>query len=191
MIKSFLPWILFFLLAGNSNQSLETAIIAATIASIIFDLKYLKKGFVLSWGTTIFFTSIFFAVVILKNQSIAKYTPFLCNAALAVIAWISLLIKKPFTNQYAKETVPAEQWQHPLFIKINYILTSVWAMLFSVGTSLSLIQLYQPSFNSFFSQVTAWALPVFGVWFTSWFPDWYKAKYFKNLSGCVVIDLLE
>lgn len=180
MLKNFMPWILFFILMGSSKQQLETAIIVAIIAAFLFDFKRLKNGFVLNWGTILFFGFIFVAVIIFKNKWIATYSGLLSNGALAMIAWVSILIRKPFTIQYAKETVPSDQWKHPLFIKINYLLTAVWAILFSIGTALPLILLYQPSFSSSIFQIISWLPPVLGIWFTTWFPEWYKANYFKK-----------
>lgn len=180
ILKSFLPWILFFILIGHSQEKLETAIIVATVASFLFDFKRIKKGFILSIGTILFFIFIFVSVVIFKNEWIATYSGFLSNGALAVIAWISILIRKPFTVQYAKETVSSDKWKNPLFIKINYLLTTAWGILFSIGTALPLILLYEPSFPSSVFQIIAWSPVIFGIWFTEWFPEWYKARYFKK-----------
>lgn len=55
IIQNFLPWILFFILAGSTQQQLNIAIIIAATTSIVFEYKALKKGFILSWGTLIFF----------------------------------------------------------------------------------------------------------------------------------------
>ena len=46
-----------------------------------------------------------------------------------MIVIVSMLLKKPFTIQYSKEQTPPEHWNSPLFLKINWILTSVWAVL--------------------------------------------------------------
>jgi hypothetical protein len=47
VVQSFLPWIIFFILTGHTQQQLDIAIIVAAIISIIFELKGLKQGFVL------------------------------------------------------------------------------------------------------------------------------------------------
>lgn len=51
IIQSFLPWILYFVIKGKTQVSLDIAVIVAVLTSIFFELKALKKGFVLSWGT--------------------------------------------------------------------------------------------------------------------------------------------
>src|SRR5438132_1124226 len=96
IIQSFFPWILYFVLLRHTQQQHDIAIIAAAIASIFFEFNGLKKGFILSWGTVIFFIFMFIAIVLLKNQWVIKYSWIFSSGALALIAWISILIRKPF-----------------------------------------------------------------------------------------------
>ncbi len=182
VIQSFLPWILFFMLAGNTQQQLDTAIIVAAVTSIVFELKSLKKGFILSWGTLIFFIFMIVAVILLRNQWVAKFSWIFSNGALAIIAWVSIIIRKPFTIQYAKEQVSKDKWQHPLFLKINYLLTAVWGIVFLTGIGLHVIRIYFPAFDGWSYEVISYLPSVFGIWFTTWFPDWYKERYMKALK---------
>ena len=73
IIQGFMPWIIYSILAGKSQHQLDVAIIAALIAFAVFDMKALRKGFVLSWGTLIFFVGMLIAITILKNQWIAQH----------------------------------------------------------------------------------------------------------------------
>jgi hypothetical protein len=180
IIQSFLPWILFFIISGHSEQQLDIAIIIAASTSIIFEFNWLKKGFILSWGTLIFFAFMFIAVILFRNQWVAGYSWIFFNVALVSIAWISILIRKPFTIQYAKEQISPDQWQHPLFLKINYLLTATWGILFLIGIGLDLLRIYQPSFNGLIYEIVSYIPSVFGIWFTTWFPQWWKEKYTSN-----------
>lgn len=183
VIQSFLPWILFFILAGQTQQQLDFAIIAAAVSSIVFEFKSLKKGFVLSWGTLIFFIFMFVAVVLLKNQWIEKFSWIFSNGALVIIAWVSIIIRKPFTIQYAKKQVSQDKWQHPLFLKINYLLTMVWGLIFLTGIGLHIMRIYYPIFISgLYYEIISYVPSMFGIWFTSRFPDWYKEKYLRKLQ---------
>lgn len=180
IIKSFLPWILFFVLAGSTSRQLDVAIIVAALTSVFFEYHDLKKGFILSWGTLIFFIFMFIAVVLLKMQWIAKNSWIFSNGALALIAWISLLIRKPFTIQYAKQQVSEDKWNHPLFFKINDLLTGVWGLIFSVGIGLHILRLYYPMFDGWIYELISYIPSIFGIVFTAWFPDWYKEKYIEK-----------
>lgn len=176
MLENFLPWILFFLIAGKSQGQLDAAIIVAAFASIVFERNGLKKGFVLSWGTLIYFIFMLLAVVLVKNQWVAQHAWLFSNGALAVIAWVSILIRKPFTMQYARELVSEDKWKNPVFIKINYILSIVWGAIFMAGMGLHILKLIFPAFTGSVFELTTYLPSLFGIWFTTWFPTWYKNK---------------
>lgn len=180
IIRSFLPWILYFAISGNTQLQLDIAIIVAATTSIIFELNELKKGFILSWGTLIFFIFMFITVVLFKNQWLAKHAWFFSNSALALIAWISILVRRPFTIQYAKEQVSEDKWQHPLFIKINYILSSIWGLIFLINLGVNIIQTYNIEYRGWAYELTSYIPSIFGIWFTAWFPNWYKEKYIRE-----------
>lgn len=57
----------------------------------------------------------------------------LSNIALAAFAIITLVIRKPFTLAYARDTTPREHWDTPLFLRINYAISAVWAGAFLVS----------------------------------------------------------
>jgi len=42
---------------------------------------------------------------------------------------------EPFTSQFAKKTTPPDRWDNPVFIRINLIMTYVWADIFALGPS--------------------------------------------------------
>ncbi len=176
ILENFLPWILFFALAGKSQGQLDAAIICAAVASIYFERQGLRKGFVLSWGTLIFFIFMFIAVVVFKNQWVAQHAWLFSNGALAAIAWISVIIRKPFTLQYAKEITSPEKWNHPVFIKINDILTMVWGAVFLAGLGLHIVKLLMPTFTGWTFELTTYLPSIFGVWFTTRFPAWYRDR---------------
>lgn len=99
---------------------------------IILNFREVKKGFILPWGSMIFFA--FFALNnYFKFWNWADTHTFLIiNSALALIVLFSMAIGKPFTLQYAKEEVPKNSWNSPHFLRINWILTSIWAVLMIV-----------------------------------------------------------
>lgn len=170
LIQTFLPWILFFIFVGHNLHQLELAVLLAAVTSILFEYKRLKLGFILSWGTVLFFVFMFVAVVLFKNEWIATHTWLFSDSALAAIAWISIFLRKPFTMQYAKLEVSSDKWQHPLFLKINYILTIFWGMIFLCNLALHMINA---------NQIISWLLPILAIWFTRWFPNWYREKHYS------------
>lgn len=176
IVQSFLPWILYFSLLGPTQSQMSMALGVAAVTSIVFELNALKKGFVLSWGTLIFFIFMLVVVVILKSQLAVKYAWVISHTGLAFIAWTSILLRRPFTIQYAKARVSKDKWGHSLFLEINYILTSIWGVVFLLGLGLSILRLYNPEFSGWSFELISYLPSIFGVWVTTWFPDWYREK---------------
>jgi hypothetical protein len=43
------------------------------------------------------------------------------NGGLTLISLLSLVIRRPFTLQYAEEQIPEQYWNTPLFIRTNQL----------------------------------------------------------------------
>jgi hypothetical protein len=66
------------------------------------------------------------------------------DAGLLLVVLASLVLRKPFTLQYAREQVPAEIWSHPAFVRTNYVITAAWALAFAVMVVAEAAMLYVP-----------------------------------------------
>lgn len=174
LLKGFLPWIVFLVLSGHSEEKLVIAIIAACIVFFIFQLHDLFKGFILCWGTFLFFMFMLISVVILGNRWVAIHTGVIANSTLAIVAWFSLLIGKPFTEQYAKEKVEKNLWNSVTFIRTNRYLTLIWGTIFLFCVLLSVLQLYFPTHKQWVYEVISDTVTMGGIWITLRFPKWYR-----------------
>jgi hypothetical protein len=119
----------------------------------------------------------------------------LSNIALAAFAIVTLLIRRPFTLAYAKDTTPREHWAEPLFLRINYMISAVWAGAFLVS---ALVGAYGDAVlrdnDNFW---TAWIVPlaaiIFAGSFTEFYPDYATgeskswARIFDWLPPFVVV----
>ena len=140
LLLGFIPWLLFLLLSGHSLTSLEHAIIVSLFASLIFGFRDLKRGYILTWGTFLFFCFCAVFVNLLNVLWVATYMDLLSNTALASIMWLTILVGKPFALQYARGDVPQEQWKDPKFIQGCRFITLVWAYLMSLAVGLSVLR---------------------------------------------------
>ena len=179
LLKGFLPWIVYFILAGHSPEKLATATIGACVVFVIFEIKYLFKGFILSWGTFLFFLFMLIFVVILRNNWVAQHAWIISNASLAALAWFSLLIGNPFTSQYAREQVDKQYWNSLVFIRINQYLTAIWGAIFLFCALLHVLKLYFPMPQNWVYEISSDFATIVGAWITSWFPEWYKKRGLK------------
>lgn len=174
VLLGFFPWIIYFALLGSTVKQNRIAIIAALVTVFLFNYNDLRKKFILTWGTAIFFVGLFIFSFIFNEQWIVNKANFISNFALTVIVWISLLIHKPFTLQYARETVPQLFWNMPGFIRINKIITTVWGLALVVATIISGLQLYYVTVNNDYFQIISFIPLILAIWFTSKFPRWYQ-----------------
>lgn len=140
LLIGFIPWLLFLLLSGHSMTSLEISIIVSLLASLIFGFGDLKRGYILTWGTLLFFCFCAVFVNLLNVFWVATYMDLLSNSALAGIMWLTILVGKPFALQYARRDVPKEQWNDPKFIQGCRFITLVWACLMSIAVGLSILR---------------------------------------------------
>lgn len=102
----------------------------------------------------------------------------LTNVALALFVIATIAVRRPFTLPYAKEQAPQEYWDSPLFIRINYVISTVWALAFTFSAAVGLVGdavLHQPD-NFWTGWVLQLAAILFAVSFTEFYPDHASAK---------------
>lgn len=144
-LLGFAPWILFLFFSGNSLASLERAIIICLVASVIFGFRDLRRGLILPWASLLFFVSCAIMVNLLKMVAVAQNMGIIANGFLAAIIWVTILIGKPFTLQYAKAELPKEHWNDPELVRSCRFIAIVWGVLLTFSASLSLFKIYNPS----------------------------------------------
>jgi hypothetical protein len=127
------PWVAFTLLAQHST--LKLASVAALVLAIAIMIRSIvTTGLkVLEVGAVVAFTG--FTVVALGADHaagawMARYSRAIAAGLLALIAFTSLLFT-PFTEQYARESVPREHWGSPTFKQINRRITLLFGFVFT------------------------------------------------------------
>ena len=81
-----------------------------------------------------------------------------------------MALRRPFTLQYAREGTPKETWTTPEFIRVNYVITAVWAAAFAVMVAADLAMLYMPNVPM---RVGIWITiaAIYGAFkFAAWYP---------------------
>lgn len=129
---AFVPWVLFTLI--TQHDSLKAAAITALGASVVIALpaviagrpKLLEIGAIVAFAA---FAIVAFLADAATGALVARYARAVAAGVLALIAFGSLLLT-PFTEQYARESVPRELWSSPRFKEINRQLTLMWAFVF-------------------------------------------------------------
>jgi hypothetical protein len=131
---AFVPWILFSLI--TQHDTLKAAAVAALIAAVLIAApavlagrpRMLEVGAVVAF---VGFTIVAFVVDPATTHWVARYARAIAALLLALIAFSSLLFV-PFTEQYARGSVPEEFWSTPRFKQVNRQLTVMWGCVFLV-----------------------------------------------------------
>ncbi len=176
LLLSFAPWLLFALIAGNTMSRLVTAIFICTVLTVLLGYKQLRKRYLLTWGTLLFFVFCLIAVGLMKNVWVATNMNALSYGALAVITWGSILLGMPFTMQYAKEEVDRSLWDSPAFIHSNRLITAVWGVLFLANLAISIYRHEHSGMNEMIFIAAGWLVMLGGVAFTTAYSSWAHKK---------------
>jgi hypothetical protein len=101
---------------------------------------------------------------------------FFVDAGMFVISAGSMLIRFPFTLQYAIESVPAETAAMPGFLRANYIITAAWAAAALMMMLANMAMLYVPALPIWLSLAIAFAARNSAIYFTKWYPEYRRTK---------------
>lgn len=147
MMLSFAPWLVLKIVCvlpfADPLTMLKAALVIAFAVSLCQSLRSKVRGFIF-WGTIFFFSFSFVTVVLMSNMWVIGHLGMLSQLNMNVMAWGSMLFKRPFTIDYAKQCVPQQYWTHPRFLRKNYIITGVWGVYFLLGLALTEIRVYEP-----------------------------------------------
>jgi hypothetical protein len=164
---AFVPWVLFTVI--TQRYELQAAAIIALVAAIIISFPSIRAGRpkALEVGAVVAFAA--FTVVALTADAATKewlvrYARGIAAGLLALIALGSLL-RTPFTEQYARESVPQEFWSSERFKRVNRQLTLMWGIVFLLmvpsHVAAGIIDTHRG--NTFFNWVIPIGLIVFAV----------------------------
>ncbi len=186
LIISFAPWMVLKFVSNlpfaDPLTMLKIALSLAAMISLYQSLRSSVRGFIF-WGTIAFFAFSLVSVVALTNMWVISHLGLLAQLNLNVIAWGSLLCRRPFTIDYAKLHVPQELWTHPRFLRKNYLITGIWGVYFLLGLALAEIRIYEPQVSHILLEVLDNGLMLGAVLLTSHFSKKGKGAYTPSESG--------
>ena len=175
MLLSFAPWIFFLIIAQDTMFRLKAGIIVAAVLSIIMAIRKLHRG-VIMWASILFFVYAIVAVVFLNDMWAVRYMGVLANGTLAAGVWAGIILKSPFTMEYAREHTDPGLWEQPSFIRTNYILTTIWAVVFSINAFLAWQRNSQPFMPGWAYETINYSLLVSAMFLSTWYPQYIKKQ---------------
>jgi hypothetical protein len=181
-ISGIAPWVLFSVLSAPGR--FETAVCFALGLSLLTMWIGSRRGiavYALDVLGVAFF-AILAVVGLVASRGVITFLELwageMTNIVLAVFVIATIVIRKPFTLAYAKKQAPEEFWDTPLFRRINYTISGVWAGAFTFSAVVGLIgDAVLHDANNFW---TGWVLQLaalfFAIGFTEFYPDYAGAK---------------
>ncbi len=177
----FAPWILLSVIEGPHRLVLAAALACGlAIATTVAGSAVSVRPKILDLTAVVFFGAMTaWAAVADPGTSrwLGDWAAELSNVAIAVITGMSLVLRRPFTLQYARETTARQYWTSALFLRINYTITAVWAGAFAIIAVVGYIgdgPLHQPD-NIWTNWLIQIAVIVLAIKFTNWYPDYATA----------------
>jgi len=163
------------MLLASTTVSLAAAagISLATIALDVFrgrSIKLLPAASAVVFAGTALYLNLFDPALSSSKAKLAV------DAGIFSISFGSMLMRYPFTLQYALESVPAERAASPGFLRANYIITAAWTLAALLMMLSNVAVLYVPGLPIWLSLVVAFAARNSAVVFTKWYPQ-YRMKY--------------
>lgn len=175
MILSFAPWIAFLIISGPSMFRLKLGIIVAAILVVVMGVTRLHRGVVL-WAGVLFFIYALISVVWLNNMWTVQHMGILANGTLAAGTWLTVLMGKPFTLDYAKEHTDPSLWNTPTFMKTNYVLTSAWGVVFLIGVLNAWLKMQPLGIPAWVFEMAQYSCMLGAMFFTNWYTAYVKRQ---------------
>jgi hypothetical protein len=137
LIWSFAPWLVFLLAARVT--SLYGAVVAGAIAAIVVLIRSIgrKRVHMLDVASTVYFVALVAVLIVVHPGHLdywARYAQAGSHIALTLLVFGSILVGRPFTESYARETTPESVWRTNRFHSLNRQISAVWGLAFLVGT---------------------------------------------------------
>ncbi len=183
------PWILLGVFEGPGRT--PWAVLAALVFAIGFVLIDRIRGRsmkLLNVVSVVYFAVLLVVVNVVSAAGLEWIEVWLgeiSNITLTVIAVGSILVRMPFTLQYAREQTPREFWDSPAFLRINDVITGFWGLAFLVSSVSGFYGDFVLGDNN--NLWTGWIIQtgamLVAVQFTAWYPDYATARAVERQGG--------
>jgi len=141
VVRGYLPYLVFAVLASVAWQ---WGALAALVIGLVSLARQRTSGvpanaLVLDIATVVYFALLSALAFTAPHSPLHHYTGVLSFGWLALIAWSTLAVRRPFTLGIAKLGAPRELWDNPGFLRVNVVITTVWAICFTITAAISAI----------------------------------------------------
>ena len=173
------------LMLVTSTQISLFATAAICLAVVGIDAARGRSVKMLSAGCVVVFSGIGAYVTLIDPNLGVSAVKIAADVGVLAISLGSLAIRKPFVLQYALEAVDAETAKLPGFLKATYTITWAWTGAFVLMIIGNALTIYIPGLPLWSGLVIAFAARNSAAYFTTWYPQYRKAKYGAPLANAL------
>ncbi|MET4308231.1 hypothetical protein [Bradyrhizobium sp. RT4b] len=166
----------FLMLVTSATISVFAAS-AICLATITVDVARGRSVKILATGSAIVFAAIGLYLALIDPKLSTLGVKLSVDIGIFVISLGSMLVRHPFTLQYAVETVPAETAAMPGFLTANYVITGAWTTAALLMMAANIALLYVPGLPLWSGLAVAFAARNSAIYFTKWYPEYRQIKY--------------
>jgi len=162
-------------LVASPSVSLFVATVIC-LAVIAFDVARQRTIKILGLGSVTVFTAMGCYLTFVDASLSMTAVKLAVDTGIFLISLLSIVMRTPFTLQYAREMVDPETARQPGFVRVNYIITWAWtgaALLMMAG---NIAPFYVPGLPLWSGLLVAFAARNSAVYFTKWYPEYRKAR---------------
>lgn len=178
---------IFLILAPYGAYTLLMLVTSATVsvfaasaiclATVAIDVAQGRSVKILAAGSAIVFAAIGLYLALRDPALGTLGVKLSVDVGIFVISLGSMLLRRPFTLQYAVESVPAETAAMPGFLYANYVITGAWTAAALLMAAANLVLLYVPGLPLWSNLAVAFAARNSAIYFTKWYPEYRQIKY--------------
>jgi hypothetical protein len=176
MILGFVPVLIFAVLANISQDLALWAAFAAAFAVGIRDFAREQMLRLLDVGSTVLFGALALYAGFLQPAITIEMTRLVVDIGFCLLAFASILLRSPFTLQYAREQAPRELWGTRRFVLANYALTLFWALAFAGMAAADAISNIHKELPRSFDAAVGLVVLIVAVALTARYPAYLRAR---------------
>ena len=150
---------------------------AICVGVIALDVVKGRSIKMLGAGSAILFAALGCYVTLVDTSLSSTAVKLTVDTGVLAISLMSILIRRPFTLQYARQVVDAETAQLPGFQKANYVITWAWTAAFLLMVLANVLLIYLPGLPLWAGIAIAFAARNTAIYFTKWYPGYHRAKF--------------
>jgi hypothetical protein len=155
----FAPWIIYWIVADGRDSTWLYGALCAVLSAIILGVSLGRGGLkTLDVVTILFFAGMTVAALVVgatERDWMDTYATTTSSFVLAAMALGSLAFV-PFTEQYARDSAPQQEWERAAFRRTNRVLTLMWGLVFVLIGVLGVVAAQAPSTYDW----TNWVIPI-------------------------------